>query len=95
MSDSSDAPLTLDDLRGRATITVQELHEVVGLGVNQCREAVKRGDLPGIQIGRRWLVPVPALLKALGADPPNSDDPALSREAVSVNSQAEGDHHHE
>ncbi|NQX11829.1 helix-turn-helix domain-containing protein [Microbacteriaceae bacterium VKM Ac-2855] len=57
---------TLQDIRGRGTITVEEAGEVVGIGRASAYAAVRSGELPSIRIGRRVVVPVPALLTLLG-----------------------------
>lgn len=59
--------MTLDDLRHRATITIAECAELMGMGLRQCYEAAHAGRIPAIRIGeRRLVVPVPALLRLLG-----------------------------
>lgn len=60
--------MTLDDVKGRATLTVPEAGELFGLGRAASYEAAKAGQLPTLRLGRRVLVPVPALLRMLGAD---------------------------
>lgn len=76
------AGLTLEDLRGRATITVPEAAEVLGVGRGLAYDAARAGDIPTISIGRRLVVPVHQLLRMLGV-PPHDDAPAeLTREGV-------------
>lgn len=58
---------TLDDIKGKALITVMETAEVTGLGRTATYDAIRRGDIPHRRVGRRVLVPVPALLTWLGA----------------------------
>jgi len=59
--------LTLDDVRGRATISVEEAAAVLGLSRGQAYvEARSGGSFPVMRIGRRYLVPVPALIAWLG-----------------------------
>lgn len=58
-------PLTLDQLAGRATITVVEAGTVLGLSKDSAYQAANRGEIPTIRIGRRLVVPVPALLRML------------------------------
>ena len=50
----------------RATITVEEMAAILGLGRTAAYEAVRRQELPSLKIGRRLLVPVPQLLALLG-----------------------------
>jgi excisionase family DNA binding protein len=62
--------MTLDDLRGLATITVPEAGALLGLGRDSAYRAAERGELPTLKLGRRLLVPVPRLLALLnGGDP--------------------------
>jgi excisionase family DNA binding protein len=52
---------------GRTTFTVDET--AVILGVSRCHAwtAVKRGEIPFVKIGRRYIVPRHALERLLGA----------------------------
>jgi excisionase family DNA binding protein len=43
------------------TLTIRETARVLGLGINTCYEAARRGDIPSIRIGRRLVVPTQAL----------------------------------
>lgn len=61
------ATLTLDDLRGRTTITIPEAGQVLGLGEWAAYRAATRREIPVLSLGRRKVVPVPALLRLLGA----------------------------
>jgi len=62
---SSKAPVpTLD---GRVTVTVEEAASLLGLGRSAAYVAVQRGEIPSRRLGRRLVVPVPALLEWLGA----------------------------
>lgn len=49
----------------RATLTVDEAALRLGIGRNAAYDAVKRGEIPSIRIGRRLLVPVAALERML------------------------------
>ena len=55
----------LDQLHGRATITVEQTARFLGLG-RTAYEAARRGEFPTRRLGRRLVVPVPALLDWLG-----------------------------
>lgn len=48
-----------------ATYTVEEAAEVIGISRNSAYEAIKRGEIPSIKIGRRILVPKDALHRML------------------------------
>ena len=61
-------PFSLDQLAGRATITIEQAAHVLGLGRTAAYDAARRGELPTRRLGRRLLVPVPALLEWLGAN---------------------------
>jgi len=59
--------LALADVTERATITVEEAAQILGIGRSAAYEAVARGQLPIRRVGRRIFVPVPALMAWLGA----------------------------
>jgi excisionase family DNA binding protein len=61
-------PFSLDQLAGKATITIEQAAQVLGLGRTAAYDAARRGELPTRRLGRRLLVPVPALLAWLGAN---------------------------
>lgn len=61
-------PLTLDELRGRHTITIREYAATIGVSADTCYEAAARGELKVLRIGRRVLVPTVAVLAELGVD---------------------------
>ncbi|WP_370326471.1 helix-turn-helix domain-containing protein [Euzebya sp.] len=67
--------MTLTDLRGRATITVPEAAELLGVGRNSAYDAARAGDIPTLRIGRRLVVPTHRLLHLLGV-PVHDDAPA-------------------
>lgn len=58
---------TLKEVSARPTLTVEEAATVLGIGRSAAYEAARQGELPTRRIGRRLLVPVPALLAWLGA----------------------------
>ena len=47
--------------RSRLVLTVGETAELLGLGRTATYEALRRGDLPGLRVGHRWIVPTHAL----------------------------------
>ncbi len=49
----------------RATIQVEEAGLILEIGRNQAYQAVQRGDIPSLAMGRRRLVPVMPFLKML------------------------------
>lgn len=54
-----------DDIRGRATVTVEEAGAVLGIGRQAAYTAVRNGEIPSLKLGRKLLVPVPRLLAML------------------------------
>jgi len=63
-----DTSVQLDQLAGRATITIEQTAKLLGLGRTAAYDAARRGELPTRRLGRRLLVPVPALLSWLEAN---------------------------
>ena len=63
------AGFALDDLEHRVTLSVEETATLLGLGRSAAYEAARRGDIPSRRLGRRVIVPVPALLNWLGISP--------------------------
>lgn len=45
-----------DDILSKATMTVEELGKVLGIGRRQAYESVERGDIPSIRLGRRIVI---------------------------------------
>lgn len=64
--------LTLDDVRQRATITVPEAGQLLGVGRDSAYRAAAKGEIPTLTIGRRLVVPTARLLALLGE--PVDDD---------------------
>jgi hypothetical protein len=64
---AQEAPLTIADLQDRATCTIEEAGRVLGIGRWAAYRAATRGEIPTLTLGRRKVVPVPALLRLLGA----------------------------
>lgn len=61
--------MQLDDIRGRATITVPEAAILLGVSRDAAYVSARNGTLPGVlRLGRRVLVSCPALLAWLGAE---------------------------
>ena len=59
-------PFTLDQLAGKATITMGRPARLLGLGRTAAYDAARRGELPSADwVGGCWSVP--ALLEWLGA----------------------------
>jgi excisionase family DNA binding protein len=56
---------TLDSIRGRATCSVQEAADILGISRWAVYRAVERGEISAIRVGRRILVPTARLLADL------------------------------
>jgi excisionase family DNA binding protein len=56
----------------RPVLTVDETASVLGMGMNQTYDAIKRGDIPSIRIGRSIRVPTASLKAMLGIIPSDS-----------------------
>lgn len=67
MAQVTSAPrVTVADLDSRITLTIEEVASLLGLGRTAAYEAARRGEIPIRRLGRRVLVPVPALQSWLG-----------------------------
>jgi len=62
------AAIALDDLDHRITLTIKETASLLGLGRTATYEAARRGQIPSRRLGRRVVVPVPALLEWLSSE---------------------------
>jgi len=61
-------PRGLDEIESRLTLSVEEAASLLGMGRSAAYEASRRGELPSRRLGRRVIVPVPALLTWLGIE---------------------------
>ena len=58
----------------KLTLTVGEAARCLGIGRNSAYEAIARGEIPAVKIGKRLLVPKAALEKMLsGNDSKNAE----------------------
>lgn len=53
---------------GRDVITIEEAAAVLGIGRGGAYAAARAGQIPVLQLGRRYLVPVRRLAALLGVD---------------------------
>lgn len=60
--------MRISDIRHRPTITVPEAGQLLGISRDSAYHAATVGEIPTFRMGRRLLVPVPALLAKLGYD---------------------------
>ena len=56
----------------RATYTVEEAGRLLGIGRGQAYEAVRRGEIPSVRIGKRIIVPKDALARLLSGNGPKA-----------------------
>ena len=66
--------MALEQLEKKAVITVTETAALLGIGRTSAYEAIRRGELPSLRIGRRLVVPVTQLLAALGVQSNNGEN---------------------
>jgi excisionase family DNA binding protein len=62
------AAIALDDLDHRITLSIEETASLPGLRRTATYEAARRGQIPSRRLGRRVVVPVPALIEWLSSD---------------------------
>lgn len=71
----------------RATLTVDEVSEILGLSRGTAYEAVRRGQIPALRIGRRIVVPTARLRAELGIDRPLPQEPPAAPTPAAVPAQ--------
>ena len=49
----------------KRVVSVIEASKILGIGKNLCYEAIRRGEIPALRIGKRLLVPKAALERLL------------------------------
>src|SRR6476659_4654707 len=59
-----------EELRSSLTTSVETAGKALGLSRVSAYQAARRGELPVIRIGRRWVVPTGPLLTMLGRSRP-------------------------
>ena len=57
----------------KVVLTVEEAAELLRISRTTAYEAVRRGEIPALHIGRRLLIPVQAILRLLNAESSTSD----------------------
>jgi hypothetical protein len=75
--------MNLDEIRGKATISVPEAGQILGLGSHGAYDAARRGEIPTLRFGRTLRVPVHALLEMLDAHE-TAPGPAVSWDVEAV-----------
>lgn len=77
------ATTPIDAIRGLATVALwPDTGQLLGLSKNSTYQAAKRGEIPTIRIGARYIVPVQPLLRMLGAL--NEEDPSAEATPAGV-----------
>jgi excisionase family DNA binding protein len=61
--------LTLEDLRARTVVSVEEGGAALGLSRSTAYQATRTGELPTLRVGRKLVVPTARLLRLLGDEP--------------------------
>ena len=79
--------ITLDDLAGKAVVTVPETSQLLGLSERSVRRGLEAGELPCIRVGRRTLIPA-APLRALLGLPKNDETAPATGTALATDSPA-------
>jgi len=60
---------TLEELKARGeTCSVEEMADLLGISRGSAYAAVRAGELPGIRVGKRVVVPVRRVAQLLGED---------------------------
>ena len=74
---------TMSDLRDRTVITVEDVARLLGISRSAAYEAASRDEFPIRRVGRRLLVPVPALQRWLGSgEAPGAENPSVEGPAM-------------
>lgn len=60
--------LTLDELKKRPSISIDEAAEILGIGRTSAYSAARKGEIPTIRVGARLRVLTAPLLRLLEAD---------------------------
>ena len=70
----------------RATYTIEEAAELLGIGRSSAYRAARDGQIPAIRLGRRLLVPKVALERLLNGMSANQAGQAVAKAVDSVDS---------
>ena len=72
--------MNLNDLP--PTIDVTLAAEILGISRGSAYEAVRRGEIPSISVGRRRLIPTAPLMEMLGIDQQSESASQVGRDAL-------------
>lgn len=67
-ADVSIVDRSLPDAATEPTVTIERAAQVLGIGRGSAYEAARRGEIPVLRIGKRFVVPTAQLLALLGHD---------------------------
>lgn len=59
--------VTIKEREKKIIYTVQELKELLGIGINQCYDLVNSGEFPVKHIGKKMVIPVEPFMKWLNS----------------------------
>lgn len=62
-------PEEVEAYKMRPVNTVADTARFLTMGINQCRQAINRGDLPALRMGRKLIVPTARLLALIEPEP--------------------------
>ena len=65
----------------RQVLTVKDVAQQLGIGINQAYSACERGQIPTVRFGRRWLIPKTAFHQWLHASWTEQQGSGVSHEA--------------
>jgi excisionase family DNA binding protein len=86
-----DAPLTLDELRSRLTISLwPEAAGVLGIGRSTAYELARTGEIPTRRLGAQYRVPTHELLAMFGAPTGDADPPPALADVVPITAREAG-----
>lgn len=86
------APVTLADIRGKATIPVwPDAGQIIGLGRNASYAAAAAGSIPTLRFGNRLVVPTAKLLALLGIEDTGSPEQSPAHHLRAVTDAGENE----
>ena len=72
VSRRTEMEIDMPDKLARLTYSVEEAGQLLGLSRQGAYDAVRRGEIPSIRLGRRLVVPKAALLRIIDGAAPQS-----------------------
>lgn len=74
----------------KPTLTVAEAAPILGVSRNSLYEAVRRGEIPALRVGSRWLLPTAAIRSLLHLDDDDQAAAATLRRLLEKLDQTDG-----